>query len=167
MWVGALVGTGAVTAADADTVRVFVFDYAQVSPATLDGAKTVASDIFKRVGLEVEWADCDVRVSEAPPAPPCRHLTPFDVQIRILNASMAKNLHNNELCLGYALPAGPFGVVAAIYYERDVNIERAGLALYAMFCWVQRWRTRSDFYYWPDPAIRLPGSCVPRSTSRT
>ena len=127
IWVGALIGSGA-AATQGDTVRVFVYDYAQVSPATLEAAKGVASDIFKRAGLELEWADCPVKISETPQVPPCSHLTPLDVQMRVLNAVMAKKVGTNSVCLGYAVSTGGFGAVAAVYYERAVSLEQAGFA---------------------------------------
>lgn len=128
MWIGALIGSGAATGAtQGDTVRVFVYDYAQVSLTTLKGAKGVASEIFKRAGWELEWADCAVRVSETPQVSCCSHSTPFDVQLRVLNAAMAKKVGANSLCLGYAVSTGGFGAVAAVYYERAVSLERAGL----------------------------------------
>jgi hypothetical protein len=81
---------------------VFVYDYAKVSPATLKGAQGVSSEIFKRAGLELEWADCAVQGSKTQ-APHCSKLTAIDVQMRVLNAPMAKTVGTNSFCLGYAL----------------------------------------------------------------
>ena len=129
IWMGALVGSFSMaTAADGDTVRVFVYDYARVSAATLDGAKAVASGIFRQAALNLEWANCALRSGETSSPSPCAHVTSFDIQLRILDATMAKNVPSNALCLGYAVTTGGFGAIAAVYHQRARNLAREGLA---------------------------------------
>jgi hypothetical protein len=114
------------TAAENATVRVFLYDYARVSPAVLAGAKAVAAAMFERAGVQVEWTECPVRAEEPPKVSPCDRFIPGDVQLRILTAEMAKRARTTRHCLGYAVTKS--GSVAAVYYHRAVEMKREGLA---------------------------------------
>jgi hypothetical protein len=114
-------------AEDRGRLRVFVFDYAEVSPAVLQDAKGVASAILDTAGVEVEWADCSVPAA-AQKQSSCDWYTPMDIQLRILSAAMAKRVGTTKNCLGYAVTAKGLGSVAGVYFHRAIDLENEAVA---------------------------------------
>lgn len=104
------------------TIRVFISDYAEVSPVTREGARTTATAILERAGLRVEWAECAVR--EGSGDFPCDGMQSRDIHLRILNAALAKGMGTSRNCLGYAIRDEGFGGIAAVYLHRVVELER-------------------------------------------
>jgi hypothetical protein len=101
-----------------------LWDYAHVSSRTLEGAKKQAADILGRAGVGVEWLDCRLRESDPPKDPACAlPITPRDLQMRILDRSMAKQVPSTRDCLGYALLAGGFDSFAAVFFQRAIDLE--------------------------------------------
>jgi hypothetical protein len=125
-WMGILMANRELATASEDaTIRVFLYDYAHVSPAVFEGAKAVAAAIIERAGVEVAWTECTVRGEEAPKVSPCDRFIQGDIQLRILTAYMAKRAGTPRDCLGYAVTKS--GSVAAVYYHRAVEVKREGL----------------------------------------
>jgi hypothetical protein len=81
---------------------------------------------MERAGLQLAWAECAVGVA-APKGSLCAGIVPtIDIQLRILNAGMAKGVGTTRDCLGYAVVAS--GSVAAVYYHRAMELEMQGSA---------------------------------------
>ena len=136
-WIcGVLLGAGVASPADAivteklgQVVRVRVYNYASVSPATLAGAEAAASHVLLQAGVRVEWAECPF-VQNAPRKDPTCDLpvTPLDLQLRILDGIMARRVRTTSESLGYALLAQGFDSIAAIYYHRAIELKKRNLA---------------------------------------
>jgi hypothetical protein len=127
VWMGALVANLEPAAAVGNpTVRVFIYDYARISPALLKGAMAAASGIVERAGVDLEWTECAVRAEETPKDSPCHRIMLVDIQLRILPADMAKRAGTRPHCLGYAITKS--GSVAAVYHHRAIELMKEGLA---------------------------------------
>jgi hypothetical protein len=127
---GLLMTVGAGIAADPQaSVRVRLYDYARVSRPTLAGAKDSAVDILRRAGVRVEWAECCLRAYEVSKDATCSlPVTALDLQMRILECGMAKRVRTSHHDVGYALLADDFGSIAAVFFDRAVDLERGNLA---------------------------------------
>jgi hypothetical protein len=125
---GALIGGLALAAEDRGSLRVFLFDYAGVSPTVLQGAKDTASVILDRAGVAVEWADCSVGGRGDREDSACDGFTPLDIQLRLLNSAMARRVGTTRNCLGYAVIGDGFGSVAGVYFRRAIDLESEGVA---------------------------------------
>jgi hypothetical protein len=109
-------------------VRVRLYDYAHVSRPTLANAKANASDILHRAGVQIDWAECRLRADEASRDAACGlPVTASDLQMRILDAGMAKRVRASRHDLGYALLADDFDSIAAVFFHRAVDLERGNL----------------------------------------
>ncbi|MCC6859545.1 MAG: hypothetical protein IT158_13330 [Bryobacterales bacterium] len=110
-------------------VRVRLYDYAGVPPRILDQAQAYASTLFSEAGIAMEWARCSPGESGVPGDAACRPpFDPLNLEIRILSREMAKRAHTTEHALGYALLAPGFHHVAAVFYHRALELEKACLA---------------------------------------
>ena len=109
-------------------IRVRIQDYAEVPAATLDKAKTFASAIFARAGVNVHWANCSPHskthdsVCDIP-------LGPMDLQVRVLNQTMAKRTQASRHSVGYAMLAGRYPSIASVFHHRTEELEGRDLAL--------------------------------------
>jgi hypothetical protein len=123
-WIGVLAaGLDRAGAAESAAVQVRLYDYAQVSSATLDKAKTKASAILKQAGLRIAWAECTLNTANALD-PACeRPITPLHLQVRILDTAMAKRAGTSRHSLGYAVISGGFDSIAAVFFHRAVDLE--------------------------------------------
>lgn len=110
-------------AASGESLHITISDYAGVETAVLGEAKTIAAGILKQAGVTATWGECIAR-----PETPCSLAAPVDINLRILNASMAKKAGLKGSCLGFAVPAGGLGSVAAVFYHRAVQLSSDGLA---------------------------------------
>ena len=119
----------AVTEKLGQVVRVRIYNYASVSPATLAGAEAAASHVLLQAGVRVEWAEC-LLVQNAPRKDPTCDLpvTPLDLQLRILDEAMARRVRTTSESLGYAVLAEGFDSIAAVYFHRAVELEKRSLA---------------------------------------
>ena len=96
----------------------------EVPPRTLADAKRDTSAILERARVRVEWAECRLRESDGPKDTACLlPVTPLDLQMRILDRTMAKRARSTRGCLGYALLTGRFDSVAAVFFHRAVDLE--------------------------------------------
>jgi hypothetical protein len=127
---GLLMMVGAGIAADPQaSVRVRLYDYAGVSMPTLASAKANAADILHRAGVRVEWAECRLRADEASKDAACDvPVSALDLQMRILDRDMAKLARTSRHALGYAQLADAFDSIAAVFFDRAVDMERGNLA---------------------------------------
>jgi hypothetical protein len=104
-------------------ITVFVYNYARISPTLLAGAQEVATDIFKRGGLETAWICCPAPPAELERYPVC-HQEPHttDFRLRLLTAATAEGLRaaDNGNALGFAdlCPDKARGCMATVFYPR-------------------------------------------------
>jgi hypothetical protein len=105
------------------TITVLVYNYARLDPTVLTRAQQVATDIFKRAGLEAAWIHCPVSSAELEKYPAChREVQTTDFGLRLLTASMAERLSGPDDgdVLGFAQPCPDEegGCLATIFYPR-------------------------------------------------
>jgi hypothetical protein len=107
-----------------------VYDYA-VSRALLLRSESEATTILKHAGLEVEWVDCPLTVSEWEAYPRCQvPPSPADFALKILNAKGAERFSAQQEALGQALecPRNQVGCSAYIFYRGVLELARDGEA---------------------------------------
>jgi hypothetical protein len=79
-------------------IWIRVYDLAHIEPTVLAGARSAATEIFKRAGVETGWLDCPVTHSD------CDEETERPLfMLRILSPSMVKEMGVPE-ALGFAMP---------------------------------------------------------------
>ena len=105
-------------------IRIHLYDYAGVSAPTLSEAKSFASDVLSRAGVNVIWSDC--------PTTDCaRPASPRVLQVRILDRHMAKKVVASKSCLGYALLSGEFSSFASVFFHKALELEKNSNAVRA------------------------------------
>jgi hypothetical protein len=110
-------------------IRVRLYDYAGVSPATLAGAKAVATQVLERAGVRLEWAECRIHQDDQPKDRACGlPITPMDLQLRVIDAVMASRTGKTRHCLGYALLTNGSGSIASVFFHRAMELEKRNLA---------------------------------------
>ena len=97
-------------------IKTRVYNMAKVRPAVLSGGLSEAGTIFKRIGIEIEWAEC-----------PCNSLvSPAELQLRLIPTLLhtARGIPQRGH-LGYAAASEQGGGLATIFYDRveDLTIE--------------------------------------------
>jgi len=96
-------------------IQTRVYNMAKVRPAILGGALIEASEIFRRIGVEVEWVD-----GSSP-----QHLGATELYLRII-----PRLFPNTRCpfgpshLGFAATSEEGGVLATIFFDRVEEMTR-------------------------------------------
>lgn len=115
-------------------IIIRVFDYAEIEPRILDGAKRTAARVLRRAGVETAWVDC-MGLMNDPSAPlACRQKPgPALLQLSILSREMARKSKLRGSRFGYAQTSKlGFGVIAAVFYhkiEELARMERASEAV--------------------------------------
>jgi len=107
-------------------LQVRIYDYAHVSPESLAEAKSVASSIFQKIGVEILWLDHasggnpDQAIHNGQSSYP-------QLQLRILNLQMAERLPVNKHMTGLTFQGtgGQVGRVANIFYNRVEELARS------------------------------------------
>lgn len=100
-------------------LHVRIYDYAQVSPEVLAQAKSVASPIFRKIGVEILWLDHSFKVNSAEGIFSPESSYP-QLQLSILNRQMAGRLNVNKKMTGLTFQGtgGQLGKVANVFYHR-------------------------------------------------
>ena len=99
-------------------IRVRVNDYAQVSPATLDGAEREAARIIGKAGLWTDWLNCPVKSTSEVAQDPCREsLQPMDIVLRLIPEP--QNNKYEDSVFGFAVVP----ILASVYV--NYAVERA------------------------------------------
>jgi len=128
IWTGLLLAATVARAAE-PSIRVRLYDYAGVSPATLAGAKAAASQVLDRAGVRLEWAECRLRQDDPPKDPACElSLTPSDLHLRLLDPDMARRTGTTRHCLGFAFLTDGFDSIASVFFHRALELETRNLA---------------------------------------
>jgi hypothetical protein len=101
-------------------IVVRVYDYAQVPRAVLARAEREAAKVFRKAGVEVQWAHCRGSKADIPDGASCRSPMGYvDLVLKILPPSMAARASMPSNALGFALlsPKIALGAGAYIFYE--------------------------------------------------
>ena len=108
------------------SLYVRIYDYAQVSPETLAEAKTVASSIFRKIGVEISWSGHSFS-SNSVDGNLNREQSGPKLQLRILNRQMTEKLLVNKTMTGLAFQgtAGQPGRVANVFYHRVEDLAKS------------------------------------------
>ena len=104
------------------TIKVRVYNYADVPPADLSAAAEVAERIFRIHGVGLAWFDCARNAAELPlyPAREQAGGGPAALALKILPRSMARRYSVPKDIFGFALPAGKggFSKYANVFFHR-------------------------------------------------
>ena len=99
-------------------IRVRVNDYAQVSPATLNGAEREAARIMGKAGLRTDWLNCPGKNALEVAQDPCSEpLQPMDIVLRMIPEP--QNDKYNDSVFGFAVVP----ILASVYV--NYAVERA------------------------------------------
>ncbi len=99
------------------TITVQVYNWAKVSPATLEKGQTVASEIFREAGIKLKWAGCPC---EATPKEPTLSLR----IIPKLFGSTQSSFRSDHL--GFAAVTEEGGVLATVFFDRIDSLGKGG-----------------------------------------
>ena len=104
------------------TVKVRVYNYENVSPATLTEAEQVVGNIFHLHGVKLAWFDCARNAAELRQYPACEQAGggAMTLALKILPRSMARRYSMPMDIFGFALPAGKdgFAAYANVFFHR-------------------------------------------------
>jgi hypothetical protein len=108
-------------------IVVRVYDYAQVPRQVLAKAEREAAKVFRKSGVDVQWAHCRKVKGDLPTGVSCSSPMGYaDLVLKILPPSMAARASMPDGALGFALlsPKIALGAGAYIFYEpvRDLAI---------------------------------------------
>jgi hypothetical protein len=99
-------------------ITVRIYDYAEVKPRTLAGAKREATSVLRKAGVETAWLDCYRANGQENPA--CdRFLVATELVIRILRPAQATRAAlRHDTCGIAVLPKnGGGGTYATVFYD--------------------------------------------------
>jgi len=115
-------GNGLVSA-----ITVRIYNYARVPVPILVSTEGEANRIFRKAGVETEWVDCRLSVSESR-TPDCeRPPTTSDVILKLLPPSMAQSIPVGDGTFGITFTAGGKPTTEGfIFYQRVVDLARSG-----------------------------------------
>lgn len=111
------------------TVRIY--NYAKVHPATLEGVKRVAGQLFRQAGIETTWLHCALNEQELIDNSACeREFGPDSLLIRIVPERMARKLSSGGSELGFAILSehDSFETEAYAFYDRAKELAETRIA---------------------------------------
>jgi hypothetical protein len=100
------------------TLSVQIYNWAKVSPATLQKGQALAGQIFKKAGLELKWVEC-------PCEPSVESTAALSVRIipKLFGSTRSKFRNDH---LGFAAVTDEGGVLATVFYDRIESLGRGG-----------------------------------------
>ena len=111
------------------TVRTY--NYAEAPESVLESAKEVAAGVFRKLGVQIAWADCTPGSESAQGHPACQPRAVFETDVlnlKIISREMAERARHlfPSSTFGFALPAkgAGFGSNATIFYHSVIDIAR-------------------------------------------
>jgi hypothetical protein len=111
---------------DESQVRVRLKVYAPVPQEVLELAKNTAGETLRQAGVRLRWVRCPARRNDGPNDPICDSpVTPLDLQLHIIDETMARRAGMVSECMGYAIVAGS---IANAFYHSAVQLEGIALA---------------------------------------
>ena len=104
-------------------LTVWLYDYADVAPGTLQRSQQQATRILNQVGLHIRWELCPTSAEDAEQNRGCARRAAVDtIRLGILSKKMAKRMASKGIQFGYAVPvAASFGVIAGVFYDRTIR----------------------------------------------
>ena len=106
-----------------------VYNYAGLSPSSLDLSEKVATAIFQNVGIEPIWVDCPTSKLNAVAYQSCDSpMGPADFVVRILPRRMADKVRHSQDSLGFAqiCPASEPACELNLFYHRIDELAAKG-----------------------------------------
>jgi hypothetical protein len=113
-------------------ITVYVFNFAELHPKTLQRAETVAEQIYRQAGIETAWLNCSPLQPpvEDPPACPTT-FRPTEFALRIHLRDRAAQAAFPESWIGFALPppiGGGRSSQASVFFDRVLELAKKGNA---------------------------------------
>ncbi len=120
---GGLLGAEPMETQTEAALTVWLYDYADVAPGTLERTRRQATRILNQAGLRVRWELCPTSAEEAEQNRDCARRAAVDtIRLGILSKKMVKKTTQRGIEFGYAVAlAEGFGVVAGVYLDRTVR----------------------------------------------
>jgi len=102
------------------SINVYVFNYAELSPKTLQRPEAVASEIFREAGVEANWRNCDANLTDIDHDVNCTpKVSPTNLVLKILPDIAVTPGFTHDTTMGFAI-----GVYASLSF-RQVRKEAA------------------------------------------
>ncbi|MBZ5537059.1 MAG: hypothetical protein LAO31_13985 [Acidobacteriia bacterium] len=111
--------------------RILVYDQVGIKPGTLDGAKAVTGEIFRKAGVELEWMDCS-KSSTANKSVCGQPLTFNEIVLLIIRRPKERSSGSGSSTGGHAVRTAPErgnGMIS-IFFERTEQIAEHGITFY-------------------------------------
>jgi len=86
-------------------IDVYVFNYAELSPKTLQRAEAVAAHIFREAGIEAIWRNCDSKLTDINQDVNCKLARPADFMLKILPDIAVTPGLTHDTTMGFAIGA--------------------------------------------------------------
>ena len=109
MTCGAAAGAGAAPQREVRDLTVAVAHYAAVDPKTMKEAEGIASEVYRRAGIEIQWVE------------PSTHEGATKLYVNVLSQEMAEPFYVSDETVGFAIPGSQ---AANVIYERIRRIAR-------------------------------------------
>ena len=103
MTCGGAAGAGAAPQREVRDLTVAVAHYAAVDPKTMKEAERVASDVYRRAGIEIQWVE------------PSTYEGATRLYVNVLSQEMAAPYYASDETVGFAIPGSR---AANVIYER-------------------------------------------------
>ena len=103
MTYGGAAGAGAAPQQEVRDLTVAVAHYADVDPKTMKEAERVASDVYRRAGIEIQWVE------------PSTYEGATRLYVNVLSQEMAAPYYASDETVGFAIPGSR---AANVIYER-------------------------------------------------
>lgn len=111
--------------------KILVYDQANIKPGTLDGAKAVTAEIFRKAGVELEWIDCS-KSRSAKKSVCIQPLTFNEIVLRIIRRPKERSGGSGSSPGGHAARMAPewgSGMIS-IFFEHAEQIAEHGITFY-------------------------------------
>jgi hypothetical protein len=106
---GGAAGAGAAPQREVRDLTVAVAHYAAVDPKTMKEAEGIASEVYRRAGIEIQWGE------------PSTHEDATKLYVNVLSQDMAEPFYVSDETVGFAIPGSR---AANVIYERIRRIAR-------------------------------------------
>ncbi len=113
------------------SLTVRTYNYTEAPERVLGPAKEVAAGVFRKLGIQIGWADCTPGSESAQGHPACQPRAVFETDVlnlKIISREMAERARHlfPSSTFGFALPAqgDGFGSNATIFYHSVIDIAR-------------------------------------------
>ncbi|HMD86359.1 MAG TPA: hypothetical protein VKO18_16850 [Terriglobia bacterium] len=87
------------------SINVYIFNYAELSPKTLQRAEAVAAQIFRKAGVEAIWRNCDSNLTNIDHDVDCKPPSPTSLILKILPDITFTPGLTHDTTMGFAIGA--------------------------------------------------------------